>query len=72
MRTRDSRKRFVVIAATAVALAACGAQDKPTVSTPVNTQPSSSSISTETPSTVAPGATLTQTPTERTDTGAPS
>jgi hypothetical protein len=51
--------------------AGCGGHDTPTVSTPVETQPSSS-VMTESPSTVAPGTTLTETPTERTDTGAPS
>ncbi|GAS97615.1 biotin and thiamin synthesis associated [Mycolicibacterium canariasense] len=68
--------RSIAIAIGTAALTAgistgCGGQDKPTVSTPVETKPSSS-VMTETPSTVAPGSTFTETPTERTDTGAPS
>lgn len=68
------RRISIVIGAAALTAGistGCGGQDKPTVSTPVETKPSSS-VMTETPSTVAPGTTLTETPTERTDTGAPS
>lgn len=54
-----------------VSMGCGGGQEKPAVNTPVETKPSSS-VMTEAPSTVAPGTTLTETPTERTDTGAPS